>query len=205
MSCSASSTRTTTSAARSSSTAAKAEAAIDKVAKQLKLSPLEAAYAIYTTSNHNMIAAIEDITVNEGIDPRESYVVSGGGATACHIGEMARLLGIKSFMVPKFAAGLSAFGGLISDVRWEETGTQHTTDREFDFAKVNALLARLIKRGAAFLKRAGFAPDKQRFEFAFQGRYLYQSWDIEVPFEMEGGEAQEGRSAEAGRSLPRDA
>ena len=166
---------------------AKAEAAIAKIAKQLKLTALEAAYAIYTTSNHNMIAAIEDITVNEGIDPRESYVVSGGGATACHIGEMARLLGIKSFMVPKFAAGLSAFGGLISDVRWEEMGTQHTTDRDFDLAKVNALLARLIKGGAAFLKRAGFAPAKQRFEFAFQGRYLYQSWDIEVPFEMKGG------------------
>ena len=83
---------------------------------------MEAAYAIYTTSNHNMIAAIEDITINEGIDPRDSYVVSGGGATACHIGEMARLLGIKSFMVPKFAAGLSAYGGLISDVRWEEIG-----------------------------------------------------------------------------------
>jgi len=165
----------------------KAEAAINRIAKQLKLKPLDAAYAIYTTSNHNMIAAIEDITINEGIDPRESYVVSGGGATACHIGEMARLLGIRSFMVPKFAAGLSAFGGLISDVRWEETGTQNTMDRDFEFAKVNALLATLIKRGKAFLKRAGFAPDKQRFEFAFQGRYLYQSWDIEVPFELKDG------------------
>ena len=166
---------------------AKAEAAIDKIAKKLKLSRIEAAYAIYTTSNHNMIAAIEDITVNEGIDPRESYVVSGGGATACHIGEMARLMGIKRFMVPKFAAGLSAFGGLISDVRWEEMGTQQTTDRDFEFTKVNKLLADLIKRGTAFLNRAGFKKAKQRFEFAFQGRYLYQSWDIEVPFEVKGG------------------
>jgi N-methylhydantoinase A len=166
---------------------AKAEAAIGRIAKQLKLKPMDAAYAIYTTSNHNMIAAIEDITINEGIDPRESYVVSGGGATACHIGEMARLLGIRRFMVPKFAAGLSAFGGLISDVRWEETGTQNTMDRDFDLAKVNKLLATLIKRGKAFLKHAGFGADKQRFEFAFQGRYLYQSWDIEVPFELNGG------------------
>jgi len=165
----------------------KAEAAIGKIAKALRLSLKEAAYAIYTTSNHNMIAAIEDITINEGIDPRDSYVVSGGGATACHIGEMARLMGIKRFMVPKFAAGLSAFGGLISDVRWEEMGTQHTTHRDFDLAKVNALLGSLLKRGRAFLKHAGFAPEKQRFEFAFQGRYLYQSWDIEVPFEAATG------------------
>jgi N-methylhydantoinase A len=166
---------------------AKAEAAVGKIAAKLKLGLEAAAYAIYTTSNHNMIAAIEDITINEGIDPRDSYVVSGGGATACHIGEMARLMGIKSFMVPKFAAGLSAYGGLISDVRWEESGTQHTTDRDFLLPKVNKLLADLTKRGAAFLKRARIPADKQRFEYAFQGRYLYQSWDIEVSFDMTGG------------------
>jgi N-methylhydantoinase A len=97
---------------------------------------------------------------------------------------MARIMGIRRFMVPKFAAGLSAFGGLISDVRWEETGTHHTTGRDFDLAKVNALLGELIKRGKGFLKRAGFAAEKQHFELAFQGRYLYQSWDIEVPFEL---------------------
>lgn len=171
---------------------AKAEAAIGKIAKQLKISVPEAAYAIYTTTNHSMIGAIEDITVNEGIDPRESYVVSGGGATACHIGDMARILGIKSLMVPRFAAGLSAYGGLISDVRWEETGTLNTTDRHFDLEGVNALLASLKARGAAFLKRSGIAGKDQRFEFAFQGRYLYQSWDIEVPIDGATGKLGKG-------------
>jgi N-methylhydantoinase A len=175
---------------------ARAEAAIGKVARQLRLSPVEAAYAIYTTANHNMIGAIEDITVNEGIDPRESYLVSGGGATACHIGEMARILGIKSFMIPRFAAGLSAYGGLISDVRWEETGTLNTTDRHFDLAGVNLLLAALKRRGAAFLKRSGIGAKSQRFEFVFQGRYLYQSWDIEVPFDLKRGRLGKGALAE---------
>ena len=36
---------------------------------------------------------------------------------------MARILGIKRYMVPKLAAGLSAYGGLLSDVRWEESAT----------------------------------------------------------------------------------
>lgn len=170
----------------------KAEAAIGKTAKALGIGLVEAAYAIYSTANHNMIGAIEDITVNEGIDPRDSYVVSGGGATACHIGDMARILGIKSFMIPRFAAGLSAYGGLISDIRWEETGTLNTTDRHFDLAGVNRLLADLRKRGAAFLKRSGVAGKAQRFELAFQGRYLYQSWDIEVPFEAPQGKLGKG-------------
>jgi N-methylhydantoinase A len=163
---------------------AKAEAAVGRIADRIGKDVVETAYAIHTTSNHNMIAAIEDITINEGIDPRESYLVSGGGATACHIGEMARLLGIRRFMVPKFAAGLSAYGGLISDVRWEETGTLHTTDRDFDYARVDRLLGDLWRRGEDFLRRAGIPPDKQRFEYAFQGRYLYQSWDIEVTFPL---------------------
>jgi len=55
-----------------------AEGAVGRVAAQLGTSLVETAYAIHTTSNHNMIAAIEDITVNEGIDPRDSYMVCGG-------------------------------------------------------------------------------------------------------------------------------
>ena len=174
----------------------KAEAAVAKIASRLGLSLHNAAYAIYTMCNHNMIAAIEDITVKEGIDPRESYVVSGGGATGCHIGEMSKLLGIGSFMIPRFAAGLSAYGGLISDVRWEEKGTLHTTDRDFDRRNVNALLKKLISRGNAFLKRADVPASQRRFEFSFQARYLYQSWDIEVPFTMADGKISEADVAQ---------
>ena len=153
---------------------------------------MEAAYAIHTTTNHNMINAIEDITVNEGIDPRESYLISGGGATACHIAEMARILGIKRYMVPKLAAGLSAYGGLLSDVRWEELATLHQTSRDFDPARVARLICRLRSKGDAFLAQMGFEPAKRAFEFSFQGRYLYQSWDIEVAFEFPGEEFAAG-------------
>jgi N-methylhydantoinase A len=163
-----------------------AERAVGRVAAQLGTSLVETAYAIHTTSNHNMIAAIEDITVNEGIDPRDSYMVCGGGATACHIGEMARILGIRRFMVPKLAAGLSAYGGLLCDVRWEESATLHLTSRDFDAGRVSALLRAVRAKGDAFLKATGFAPEKRSFEFSFQGRYLYQSWDIEVPFAFPG-------------------
>jgi N-methylhydantoinase A len=164
-----------------------AATAVGKVATALGKGVMETAYAIHTTSNHNMIAAIEDITIKEGIDPRESFLVSGGGATACHIGAMSEILGIRSFMVPKFAAGLSAYGGLISDVRWGEMGTLHTNDRHFNLAGVNGLLGKLRRQGEAFLERSGFAPDRRRFEYAYQGRYLYQSWDIEVAFDCPTG------------------
>ncbi|MEQ9640303.1 MAG: hydantoinase/oxoprolinase family protein [Alphaproteobacteria bacterium] len=166
---------------------AAAEAAVSRTAKELGVDVMEAAYSIHTTSNHNMITAIEDITVREGINPRDSYLVSGGGATACHIGEMAEILGIDRFMIPRFAAGLSAFGGLISELRWGETATLHTDDRRFASSAVEALLAELMRRGDAFLARAGVPKAERRFEYTYQGRYEYQSWEIEVPFALAEG------------------
>lgn len=145
----------------------------------------EAAYAIHVANNENMIAAIEDITVNEGIDPRESYLVAGGGATACHVGEMAQALGIDRFMVPGVSAGLSAFGGLVTDIRGEETATLHTGNRHFALDAVNRALADLHARA----RRSGTPARsrKRRYEYAFQACYKYQSWEIEAPFEPADG------------------
>ncbi len=161
---------------------AAAERAVGGIAERLGIGLLEAAWAISSAVDHAMIAAIEDVTVREGIDPRESYFVAGGGATAVHMGRMAQVLGIEAYMVPKFSAGLSAFGGLISDIVWEETATRLTDAARFDLDGVNALLAALVERGRAFLARAGVAAGEQRFEYAYLGRYQYQSWEIEVPF-----------------------
>jgi N-methylhydantoinase A len=164
-----------------------AERAVQTIAERLGVGLVDAAYAIHTTSNHNMITAIEDITIREGINPRDSYLVCGGGATACHIGEMAVVLGMGRFMIPKFSAGLSAYGGLISDVRWEESAVLHTDNRRFDLDGVNAILERLRRHGWAFLERAGVAEANRRFEYVYLGRYEYQSWEIEVPFELADG------------------
>ena len=161
-----------------------AHRAVGTVADALGLDVAEAAYAIHAASNENMIAAIEDITVNEGIDPRESFLVAGGGATACHIGEMAQALGIGRFMVPGVAAGLSAFGGLVTDIRGEETATLHTSDRRFALDMVNRTLAALRGRARRFLDRAGVPEADRCYEYAFQARYKYQSWEIEAPFKL---------------------
>jgi N-methylhydantoinase A len=160
-----------------------AEQAVDRIAQYLGVRREEAAHAITTTSNHNMVAAIEEITVREGINPRDSLFVCGGGGTSCHIAEMADILGLKRYLIPRFVAGLSAFGGLISDLRWEENGTLHTSSRQFDAKRVNELLRRLRANGNDFMQSAGVPESMRRFEYAFFGRYEYQSWEIEVRFD----------------------
>ena len=167
---------------------AAAEAAVGALGDELGLGLVEAALTIHIACNHNMIAAIEDITVMEGINPRDSFLVAGGGAIGCHIGGIATELGIKRFMVPRFAAGLSAFGGLISNIRREEATTLFTTADEFSLDAVNDVLSRMRDAGQAFLDRAGVARADQRFDYVVYGRYEYQSWEIEVAFAPTGGQ-----------------
>jgi N-methylhydantoinase A len=164
-----------------------ADQAVDRIAQRLSVGREDAAHAITTTSNHNMVAAIEEITVREGINPRDSLFVCGGGGTSCHIAEMAEILGLKRYLIPRFVAGLSAFGGLISDLRWEESGTLHTSSRQFDVDRVNALLRQLHAKGDGFMQSAGVPESRRRFECAFFGRYEYQSWEIEVRFDPQPG------------------
>ena len=183
-----------------------AEAAVGTLGDELGLGLVEAALTIHTACNHNMIAAIEDITVMEGINPRDSFLVAGGGAIGCHIGGIATELGIKRFMVPRFAAGLSAFGGLISNIRWEEATTLFTIADDFSLDVVNHVLSRMRDSGQAFLDRAGVARlPSSASTIVVYGRYEFQSWEIEVPFTPTDAPTRGGGRADAGHDLSPDA
>lgn len=58
----------------------------------------------------------------------------------------------------------------------------------FSLEKTNNLLKSLRRRGTEFLSRSGVDERDWRFEYAFLGRYQYQSWEIEVPFVLPNGE-----------------
>ncbi|MCW2307341.1 hydantoinase/oxoprolinase family protein [Rhodobium gokarnense] len=161
---------------------AAAESVLSPLAETLGLSIEALSHAIFTTSNNTMVGLITDMTVKEGIDPRDSSIVVGGGATALHIAEIAREMGITEILIPRFAAGLSAFGGLISDMRREEVASQLHASDAFDVDRVNGVLDDLYAAGKAFLDRAGVPEERQRFDYVFLARYRYQSWEIEVPF-----------------------
>ncbi len=164
-----------------------AETALRELSLALGIGLREAAHAVLSIANERMIAAIGELTVNEGVDPRDSTLVAGGGAAGLTILSIARELGCREVLVPRAAGVLSAFGGQHSDIVREMTAPHVTNSVEFDYAGVRATLDGLRERMAAFESELpeGLAGSVQRRYFV-EARYAYQVWDLSIPLQGEG-------------------
>jgi N-methylhydantoinase A len=164
-----------------------AEAALGELAEALGLGLKEAAHAVLAVANERMIAAIQELTVNEGVDPRDSTLVAGGGAAGLTILQIARELGCGQVLIPRAAGVLAAFGGQHSDIVREVTAPFATTSREFDFEGVRETVAALGERMAAFEAElpAGLGGPGER-RYSVEARYAYQVWDIPIALTGEG-------------------
>ena len=94
---------------------ARAEAAVDRVARMLKSDRIATAEGIVRIANANMERAIRVVSVERGQDPRDFPLVAFGGCGGLHACEMAEELGIRTVIVPRFAGALSALGMLLAD------------------------------------------------------------------------------------------
>ncbi len=166
-----------------------AETALAGLAQELGIASREAAHAVLAIANERMIAAIHELTVNEGVDPRDSTLVAGGGAAGLTIASIARELGCREVLIPRAAGVLSAFGGQHSDIVREMTAPHVTNSKEFDFEGVGRTLEGLRERMHAFeaeLPRE-LAGEVSRRYFV-EARYAYQVWDLSIPLEGDGVE-----------------
>jgi N-methylhydantoinase A len=150
------------------------------VADPLGISVVEAAHAIMALATENMVQAIMDITVNQGIDPQKAVLVGGGGAAGLNMVAIGRRLGVASVVLPRVGAALSAAGALVSDLANEYRATRYMHGARFDRAAANAILADLERQAHAFIARHG-ADKASTVEFHVEARYPDQVWEIDVP------------------------
>ncbi|WP_066298457.1 hydantoinase/oxoprolinase family protein [Bacillus sp. FJAT-29937] len=157
------------------------KAIMEHVAKPLGLSLEEAAFSIWHTVNSDMAAGIEEVTIWQGIDPRDFLFIAGGGAAGLHIAQICKQLNVKEALVPKNAGALSSVGGLFADVKGERSVNAYTNTENFDYEVVNQSLEELRNWGIEFLDRANIPRDKQKLEFYCEARYPHQNWEIFIP------------------------
>jgi N-methylhydantoinase A len=154
----------------------------EHVARPLGLEPEEAAYAAITIATENIVGAIRELTIAQGIDPREVAMVAGGGASGLNVVPIARELGCRSVLLPSTAGALSACGALYSDVISEFSQSHYAETRSLDRGAINETLAAVEALADAFLvSLADLRPEATRKEFAVEARYRAQVWELDVP------------------------
>lgn len=163
---------------------AAARAAIERaVATPLALSVEDSAAAIVRIATEGMVHAIEEVTVHQGIDPRGSVLVGGGGAAGLNLVAIARRLGCARVLIPETGAALSAAGALITDLSSDFTVTHFTSTEEFDFEGVATALDTVARQAQEFALAA--PGSSTAVEFSVEARYPRQNWEIEVPLPVE--------------------
>ncbi|MEK7407196.1 MAG: hydantoinase/oxoprolinase family protein [Acidobacteriota bacterium] len=147
----------------------RAAAAVDRIARRLKLSRTAAAEGILRVADANMERAIRVVSIERGHDPREFVLVAFGGCGGLHACEIAGDLGIRTVLVPRYAEALSALGMLIADrVRDYAAGALGRTDLEERFAELE--------------RQALAAMPDARLERTADIRYAGQSYELNVPW-----------------------
>ena len=151
------------------------------MAEPLGLSLQRGRLAILAVANEHMVTAVRDITINQGIDPRDSVLVAGGGAAGLTMAKLAEELGSSSVLDPP--------NGLRRCRRWaactagivtEFTVSRRTHTGQFRFrgrrrGRWDSLDEQMdeVLRAHADLTRGAQVRD-----YVVEARYPYQVWEL---------------------------
>jgi N-methylhydantoinase A len=156
-----------------------ARAAVGVIASELNLGLRETAEAIIKVAVSGMYLEVSKLVSRYGIDPREFTLQAFGGAGPMLSCFVARELGMRQIVVPTAPGVLSAFGGLIADIKNDFISTVYC---DLDLAKD------VLFDGFAALRRDAleWLHDEQGFEgdatllYTADMRYRGQSFEIET-------------------------
>lgn len=159
-----------------------ARTAIEKdVGRPLGLSVEDAAKGVLAISNNDMVGAIRLISVERGEDPRDFALIPFGGAGPLHGGELARLLGMRTVIVPPSPGVLSAIGLLVSILRADYVQTCVEAP-PYDAARIAAVFDHLEREADAWFERESApAPSRRKARYA-SIRYRNQGFELNVPW-----------------------
>jgi len=161
---------------------AAAERAIKgKIADPLGLTLREAALGIVRIADAAMSLAVRAISVNKGVDPRDTAMIAFGGGGALHAGSIAREIFIPTVVVPKLPGTFSALGMLMASWRQDFVRTLIGRLGALKPADVETVFAELRRAGADQVARDGIAANSAVFSFYANLRYVGQEHTIPIP------------------------
>ncbi len=165
-----------------------AATALDTIGSKLGLTAEDTAQGIVTVVEEVMAGAIRTVSIEQGADPRQGYLVAFGGAGGLHATSLARRLDMAGVIVPPFSGVFSALGLLLSPPRADAA----LSVRVEDGSRLDAEIAAVIAAAEQRLQAGGSMPDST---LAYADvRYRGQSHETTVPHAVgDGWEAMLGR------------
>jgi N-methylhydantoinase A len=157
----------------------------EQVAIPLGLATHEAAVGMYDVINVSMAAAVREIAVKNGYDPRDFPLVTAGGAGPNHACMIALELGIPVILVPRESSIFCAAGMLHSDLKHDLVCTYQTRLHQMDHEMFRKLCTEMRQQGEAMLREDGIGSDRVEFPITLDLRYLRQYHEVGVSISWE--------------------
>jgi N-methylhydantoinase A len=142
--------------------------------------PEELAQGVIDVVNNSMIQAIRLVSVERGYDPRDFTLFCFGGAGGLHAAHLARGLGMKRVVVPRFPGALSALGLLLADVRKDYSRTL-LIEANGSAGKLKSAFRELHKKGHEEMAREGFKKSEIQSDDFVDLRYRGQAYELTIP------------------------
>ena len=152
----------------------------EKITKPLGFDVFEAAAGMYRVINVNMAAAVREVSVSQGYDPRDFPLVVAGGAGPNHAGMIAYELEIPAMIIPRESSIFCAAGMLMSDLKHDFVRTYAASLQDVDPAKFNRLFEEMKQEGLRLLKEEHIPEERVRLIYAVDLRYVKQYHEVGV-------------------------
>ena len=160
---------------------AKAENAIrERIANKLRLDLYEAALGMYNVINVNMAAAVREVSVKQGQDPRDFPLVVAGGAGPNHACMIALELEIPVMIIPRESSIFCAAGMLMSDLRHNFVRTYPTLLKDADARRFKSLFDEMKAEGLSLLELENIPEDRVDYVYSLDMRYVKQYHEVNV-------------------------
>jgi N-methylhydantoinase A len=157
------------------------EEALRSISNRLGFGLRQMAEGMVEVANANMIRALRVVSVQKGFDVRKFTLIAFGGAGPVHAGRLAQELNIPRVVVPAYSSVFSAFGCLVSDLRYDAVQTRITRLLELGSGQLRALFAQLVAEMERRLVGEGFARHEIIWRCSLDARYVGQKYELEVP------------------------
>ena len=157
-----------------------AKSAIDRdVAAPLHLDTLSAAWGISETVDENMASAARSHASEGGKSLAERTLVAFGGAAPLHAVSLAKKLGMRRVVIPRFAGVGSAAGFLLAPISFEVVRSRHGYLDTLDQSETAQLLVSMREEAMAVVLPIAQA-DSLRESCRAYMRYVGQGFEIAV-------------------------